>query len=548
MSSATLGGLGTSVAGGVNIFGDGSADIILGAPDASVGGQVNSGAVYVDVHGGCSRARQTRRSMSRRWGSPAAQSLIFAGANSGDQAGFSVADAGNVNGVTSGGSNIDDLLIGAPQSSSSAGNAYLSTAARAWPAWPQRPAASRYINLNRVGTTGTTAVPGAVFTGAAGGAGTGFAVSSAGDFNGDGFSDILIGAPDFSGSTTATNQGAAYLFYGAASTSSAFLTGTISLANIPTTMPSVTFTGANAGDLAGSSVSSMGVVNSGQPNEILIGAPGLQFVGRHRVLDPGPNRLERNVLTREPPRRRHSPASSSFSARPTHRRPRPTSSGRPSRAGCRPRPTPPISTTRATSSSVRRAMTSPRTRLASNAGGAQIVEGGLITVPIPTSNLVTVQIGVGTGVRVPSASTPRPPPICRSSSSARRPRRPTSCRSPTSIPRPSRSTASPSPGATLHARPRHRITMAERNSGRHHHDQPSLGAQPAQRRRHDHDHRADARHVAAARLHLDRNRHGHRDRRLGHPGDLGARRRAHRPQPADRTSSRPSAPTSTRRR
>ena len=34
-----------------------------------------------------------------------------------------------------------------------------------------------------------------------------------------------------------------------------------------------------------------------------------------------------------------------------------------------------------------------------NAGGAQIVQGGLITVPIPISNTVTVQIGVGQAVR-----------------------------------------------------------------------------------------------------------------------------------------------------
>ena len=79
---------------------------------------------------------------------------------------------------------------------------------------------TRYIAvLNRVGTTGSTAVPGAIFTGAIGGAATGSAVSSAGDFNADGFADILIGAPSYSGSSTETSQGAVYMFYGAPSTS-----------------------------------------------------------------------------------------------------------------------------------------------------------------------------------------------------------------------------------------------------------------------------------------------------------------------------------------
>ena len=51
--------------------------------------------------------------------------FTLCGANSGDEAGFSIADAGDVNGVTGTGANIDDLLIGAPDFNKTAGAAYL---------------------------------------------------------------------------------------------------------------------------------------------------------------------------------------------------------------------------------------------------------------------------------------------------------------------------------------------------------------------------------------------------------------------------------------
>ena len=212
--------------------------------------------------------------------------VTFAGVNSGDQAGFSVADAGNVNGAASG---ADDLLIGAPQTTSGSGNVYLIYGGSALPGLATTTSGVSFINLNRVGITGTTAVPGAVFTGALSGGENGFSVSSAGDWNGDGLSDIIFGSPDFS-TTSTLDQGAAYVFYGATSTSAGFLTGTIPLANIPTAFSSVTLTGANAGDKAGSSVSLVGVINSGDAQRDLDRGPGLQFVGRLGVPAPGRTR------------------------------------------------------------------------------------------------------------------------------------------------------------------------------------------------------------------------------------------------------------------
>ena len=77
--------LGTSVAGGVNILGDGSADVILGAPAASVGPQVAAGAVYVistSLLGGQNVTFDVTTA-----GQSGNSSMVFAGATSGDQAG-----------------------------------------------------------------------------------------------------------------------------------------------------------------------------------------------------------------------------------------------------------------------------------------------------------------------------------------------------------------------------------------------------------------------------------------------------------------------------
>ena len=145
----------------------------------------------------------------------------------------------------------------------------------------------RFINLNRVGITGTGAVPGAVFNGPAGGE-TGFSVASAGNWNGSsaGLSDIMIGSPGATVNLN-TDSGQVNLFYGATISSANYLTGTYNLANLPTSLPNVVLTGANAGDMAGYALSPTGIINPGQPNTILIGAPGYNSDAGTAYLIPG---------------------------------------------------------------------------------------------------------------------------------------------------------------------------------------------------------------------------------------------------------------------
>jgi FG-GAP repeat len=269
------GQLGYSVAGGLNILGDGLGDVIIGAPQATVPISTNNsivtkntGAVYVISVALLNTSSNNFFDVSTSVGQAGTQSVVFAGEATGDEAGWSVADAGNVNQATG---NVDDLLIGAPQNLNE-GAAYLIYGGANLGNLATTPVNTsvRYISLGLVGGTATGSVPGAKITGPDSGGQTGFSVSPGGDFNGDGFPDFLIGTPFTNAGTTLTNQGEVDLIYGAASG----ITGTFSLSSLPATVQGATFTGANPGDLAGYAISQVGVINAGQPTGILIGAPG----------------------------------------------------------------------------------------------------------------------------------------------------------------------------------------------------------------------------------------------------------------------------------
>lgn len=125
--------------------------------------------------------------------------LILEGGAANDSTGVSVARAGDVNGDGK-----NDFLIGAhyssPSGRSQAGTAYLIYGAANLPAM---------INLGNLGTAGVT-LEGAVANDRAG-----YSVASAGDINGDGKDDFLVGAY-YASPIGRTYVGVAYLIYGAA--------------------------------------------------------------------------------------------------------------------------------------------------------------------------------------------------------------------------------------------------------------------------------------------------------------------------------------------
>lgn len=221
---------GSSVASAGDVNNDGYDDILVGAYNNSGD---NTGATYL-IYGQSTTFSDLELNVST--------GVKFTGEAAGDFAGTAVASAGDVNN-----DGYDDLLIGAIYNtvgSVQAGAAYLIYGQSA--------------DLSDLTLSADTAVK---FTGEAVYDVAGYAVSSAGDVNNDGYDDILIGSA--ANSAAGSSTGAVYLIYGQ-STALADLT-----LSATTT---IKFTGEAAGDNAGYSVASAGDVNGDGYDDLLIGA------------------------------------------------------------------------------------------------------------------------------------------------------------------------------------------------------------------------------------------------------------------------------------
>jgi hypothetical protein len=243
-----LSGFSVSEAGDVN--GDGFDDILIGAPNATdPNGQDYAGESYVVF--GSSGEFNANLNLSTLNGS---NGFKINGIDTNDFSGDSVSAAGDVNG-----DGFDDILIGAddadPNGQSSAGESYVVFGS----------SGGFNANLNLSALNGSN---GFKINGIGAVDNSGSSVSSAGDINGDGFDDILIGAlrADPNGQDYA---GESYVVFGSSGGFSASL-------NLSALNGSNGFkiNGINALDFSGSSVSEAGDVNNDGFDDILIGAPG----------------------------------------------------------------------------------------------------------------------------------------------------------------------------------------------------------------------------------------------------------------------------------
>jgi Ca2+-binding RTX toxin-like protein len=185
---------GASVASAGDINGDGLDDLIIGAfgVDATGG---NAGASYVVFGSNAPFAGIFELS-----GLDGTNGFQINGVASSDVSGLSVAAAGDVNG-----DGIDDLIIGAPRSDSNGGNSGAS-----YVVFGRSTGFTANLNLSTLdGTTGFRIL------GAAGGDYSGLSVASAGDVNGDGIDDLIIGAP-YADPNGFSYAGASYVIFGRA--------------------------------------------------------------------------------------------------------------------------------------------------------------------------------------------------------------------------------------------------------------------------------------------------------------------------------------------
>jgi len=172
--------LGTSVSTAGDINGDGLSDLVIGAPSANW----NTGAVYV-IYG--DKTRKSDVNLSEEL-DPQEGFVVYG--TSPEKLGSAVNCAGDVNG-----DGISDIIIGAPYANDQSGSAYVIYGKKA--------------GHNNMETSSLKQEEGFRLNGVSPYSQFGKAVSGAGDVNGDGIDDIIIGVP-----LAENRAGKAYVVFG----------------------------------------------------------------------------------------------------------------------------------------------------------------------------------------------------------------------------------------------------------------------------------------------------------------------------------------------
>jgi hypothetical protein len=223
LGSADNDGLGYAVARIRDVNADTIPDLLVGAYGSDSTGS-NAGSAYLFT--GPITGQVTTSSAA----------ASFHGDRDGDSAGWAVGGAGDTNGDA-----ISDLIVGAPSSDNTATDAGVAAIFLGTPAGS--------VSLSSAD---------AVLTGVAASDAAGYAVAGAGDVNGDGYDDVVVGA--YGADDAATSGGVAYIIQGP-------MVGTKSLADAE-----IIVRGDSASGRLGIAVAAAGDINSDGMGDVLLGA------------------------------------------------------------------------------------------------------------------------------------------------------------------------------------------------------------------------------------------------------------------------------------
>jgi hypothetical protein len=248
---------GANISGAGDVNGDGFADILIGAPGAQgrYDAQNRAGDTYL-IFGKPDGLTNFDLSNLNTFARP--EGLVVWGAEAGDLCGLLVSSAGDLNG-----DGFTDMLIHSfvysPSEEEKVSGMYVIFGK-----------SSGFNNLDLINFNSDDKNDGFIILGSKEKNISASSASSAGDFNGDGFMDILLGAAYAGGSSSERSRaGVSYIIYGK---SSGFRNIELASFEHGATDDGFAIFGIDAFDRSGSSISGAGDINSDGFDDILIGA------------------------------------------------------------------------------------------------------------------------------------------------------------------------------------------------------------------------------------------------------------------------------------